>query len=89
MRIGALLLVGLGILTVAACTASTSSDQVCVGAGGVCLPLSDSGGPPAGCLDQENGLTCDTGYVCCTGQAVAPAPTATTPAVSADASKGD
>jgi hypothetical protein len=85
MRIGALLLVGLGILSVAACTASTSSDQVCQSAGSVCLAVSDGGAPPADCFDQQSGLACDPGFVCCASQTVA----TTTPVVSADASKGD
>jgi len=81
MRIGALLLVGLGILSAAACTASTSADLVCNSGGGQCVALPD-GNLPSSC-GQVNGLLCDPGYICClvtpdqTGNAVdgaAPAP---------------
>lgn len=65
MRIGALLLVGLGLVSVAACTATTSSDEVCISGGGVCVDTTDQ----AGCGEFISGLACDTGQICCTPSA--------------------
>ena len=61
MRTGVLLLVGLGLLCGAACSASTSADLLCISAGGVCLATATAGS----CLDHLP-EPCDTGYVCCT-----------------------
>jgi hypothetical protein len=63
MRIGALLLVGIGLLAAAACSANTSSNLVCESAGGTCLSIE---GGMEGCGEQLSGSTCDLGYVCCT-----------------------
>ncbi len=89
MRIGALLLVGLGFVFAAACTANTSADLVCTSGGGTCLalPVGSDGGPnaqPNGCGEQMTGLDCDPGYVCCLATVGAPAATdAATPATDA------
>jgi hypothetical protein len=68
MRIGALLLVGICLLSAAACTVNTSSDEVCISAGGACFASNDL----AGCAEQLSGAVCDQGYTCCTA-----APTST------------
>jgi len=75
MRIGALLLVGLGLVSVAACTATTSADEVCISGGGVCVDTTDQ----AGCGEFISGLACDTGQVCCTPSAAYGADGGTTP----------
>lgn len=82
MRIGALLLVGIGFLCAAACTANTSSAEVCVSGGGACVAT--GGVNPVACKD-ELPLPCDTGFVCCELADGAPGTTATTPTHAADA----
>jgi hypothetical protein len=78
MRIGALLLVGLGFVFVAACSgapysADTSANGVCEAAGGTCLAVPDGASNPAGCGEQMTNATCDPGLVCCV-LAATPAP---------------
>ena len=62
MRIGALLLVGVGFICAAACTANTSSDLACYSAGGVCVAAASGCSAGADQLPQP----CDKGTVCCT-----------------------
>ena len=84
MRIGALVLVGVGVFSVivSACTANTSADMVCQSAGGVCITSTDL----VGCAEQIEGAPCDTGYICCTP--ALDAGSSTPPATTADAAKG-
>ena len=78
-RLRELLLVGTALfLSAAACSATTSADEVCTSAAGVCLAVPDGGNGPVGCGEQLNGLPCDPGFICCT------AAPATTPIVYTD-----
>jgi hypothetical protein len=61
MRIGALLFVAIGLLSAAACSASTSSDLACSAGGGTCVANSNL----LGCGEEISGLPCDQGYTCC------------------------
>jgi hypothetical protein len=61
MRIGALLFVAIGLLSAAACSASTSSDLACNAGGGTCIANTNL----LGCGEEISGLPCDTGYTCC------------------------
>lgn len=65
MRIGVLLLVGLGFVFAAACTSSTSADSVCQSQGGTCLAAPDGAALPAHCGSEVSSGVCDDGYVCC------------------------
>jgi hypothetical protein len=67
MRIGALLLVAIGFMSAAACSANTSNDEVCLSGGNQCLALTASGGVPSNCGEQVASLPCDDGFVCCSG----------------------
>ena len=55
------LTLALGLLCFAACTATTSPDEVCLTNGGVCFTTSDM----VGC-DMPLSFPCSNGYVCCT-----------------------
>jgi hypothetical protein len=66
MRFGVLLLVGLGLFSLAHCTANTSDNLVCESAAGMCLPVPE-GGLPANCGEQLTGAVCDPGFICCSG----------------------
>lgn len=60
MQSGAILL-ALGVLQAAACTPTTSPDEDCIVAGGVCFRSDDE----AGCYSPIS-EPCSTGFTCCT-----------------------
>ena len=62
MRIGALLLVGLCLLSAPACTTASPPDEDCIAAGGVCFTSQDQ----AGCNTPIPNAACGAGYTCCT-----------------------